>query len=483
MIPVTTFAERRVAVFGLGRSGNATALALAAGGADVAAWDDTPAAREAAVTAGVSVVDLTTADWSTFSALVLAPGVPLTHPKPHWTVQKARAAGIEVIGDIELFFRERAAHAPGALVVAITGTNGKSTTTALVSHVLAGAGRDVQMGGNIGVAVLDLAPFAAGRVHVLELSSFQIDLTPSLAPSVGLLLNITPDHLDRHGPADDLPAAMRSYAGLKQRLVVAADTAIVGIDDALCSAMFDRLNSGAKRVLSISAAGPADVAFAGGRLLHGGATIADLAGIATLRGAHNGQNAAAAMAVALALGVAPATAAATFASFPGLAHRMEEVGRLAKAQPSPGGHVLFINDSKATNADSTDKALASFAGDIFWILGGKAKEGGIESLAQFFPRIARAYLIGASTPMFSATLAGKVDTVEAGTLDAALALATRDALASAAAEPVVLLSPACASYDQFKSFEHRGDAFRAGVAAIPGILRPGSPGPGTGGAP
>ncbi len=219
MIPVTTFAGQRVAVFGLGKSGMGTVRALIAGGADVLAWDDTPSARASALAADLPVIDLKDADWSAVAALVLAPGVPLTHPEPHWTVAKARAAGVEVIGDVELFMRERAAIAPGSAVIAVTGTNGKSTTTALIAHVLAAAGQDVSMGGNIGVAVLDLAPFASGRVHVLELSSFQIDLTPSLSATVGVHLNITPDHLDRHGPENDKALALRNYGALKERLV------------------------------------------------------------------------------------------------------------------------------------------------------------------------------------------------------------------------------------------------------------------------
>ena len=197
---------RHYAVFGLARSGIATAKALAAGGARVACWDDGATSREAAGKEGLPLIDLTTADWSAFQSLVLAPGVPLTHPVPHWTVDKAKAAGVEIIGDIELFFRERAHICPDSPVIAITGTNGKSTTTALIAHILRAAGRDVAMGGNIGVGVLALPPPAKERVHVLELSSFQIDLTPTLNPTVGVLLNITPDHLDRHGTMENYAA-------------------------------------------------------------------------------------------------------------------------------------------------------------------------------------------------------------------------------------------------------------------------------------
>ncbi len=252
MTPVETFRGRKVALFGLGGSGLSTLRALAAGGAEVAAWDDDEKARARAAAAGFAPVDLTAADWRGFATLVLAPGVPLTHPKPHWTVERARAAGVGIVGDIELFARERAARAPRAPFVAVTGTNGKSTTTALIAHILRQAGRDVAMGGNIGVPILDLPPPADARVHVVECSSFQIDLAPSLAPSVGALINITPDHLDRHGTLED-------YAAIKERLVARAATALIGVDDAPCRAIAARLRaseaqSGAPHVVAISAA-------------------------------------------------------------------------------------------------------------------------------------------------------------------------------------------------------------------------------------
>ncbi len=224
MTPVTVFAGKTLALFGLGGSGLATDRALVAGGIEVACWDDNQASRDKAAAEGLSIVDLASADWSGFAAFVLSPGVPLTHPKPHWTVEKANAANVPVIGDIELFFLERAKLAPDAPVICITGTNGKSTTTALIAHVLAAAGRDVQMGGNIGTAVLALAPPARDRIHVIECSTFQIDLAPSLKPTVGIQMNLTPDHLDRHG-------SLESYAGIKERLVAAADIAVVGVDD------------------------------------------------------------------------------------------------------------------------------------------------------------------------------------------------------------------------------------------------------------
>ncbi len=447
-------------MFGLGASGLAAAAALAAGGADVAAWDDTEASREGARKAGLPVVDLAACDWSKFAALVLAPGVPLTHPEPHWTVRSATRHLVEVIGDVELFCRERHETAPQSPFVAITGTNGKSTTTALISHILRAAGRDVQMGGNIGRAILTLAGPAPDRVHVIEMSSFQIDLTPSLRPSIGVLLNITPDHLDRHG-------TLEAYAALKGRLIGGADQAVVGIDDALCRDIADTWDEAGTRVTRISARGLADVHWREGQIWrrYVGASVptavADLRAIGSLRGEHNGQNACAAYATASSLGVSDAAIADALATFPGLAHRLEEVGRV--------GRVLFFNDSKATNADSTQKALASFPGAIHWIVGGKAKDGGIGDLRPFFPRIAKAYLIGASSADFASTLAGQVSHEACGTLEQAVVAATRDAQRTSAAEPVVLLSPACASYDQFRSFEQRGDRFRDLVRSLPGF--------------
>ncbi len=459
MIPATSFDGKRVAVFGLGGSGRATAAALAAGGARVAAWDDSAATREAAGAAGIPIVDLEAADWREFAALVLAPGVPLTHPEPHWTVLRAEEAGVEVIGDIEIFCRERRRNVPDAPFVAITGTNGKSTTTALIAHILAAAGRDVQLGGNIGTPVLSLDPPRMGRYHVVEVSSFQIDLAPSIDPTVGLLLNVTPDHLDRHG-------TMARYAALKEQLVAGARTAVIAVDDDICQAVADRLEQDGVPVVRVSARRPlARGVFAEGATLHvadDGAIrpFATLAGIASLRGEHNAQNAAAAVAAVRLLGLPDEAIVAGLRSFRGLPHRMEQVGRR--------GRVLFVNDSKATNADAAAKALRSFD-RIYWIAGGRPKEGGIDGLAGYFPKVARAYLIGEAMDAFAATLSPAVPVERSVTLAAAVAAAARDAARDPAAEPVVLLSPACASYDQFQNFERRGDAFRALALALDGV--------------
>ena len=464
MIPITTFAGKKIAVFGLGGSGLASASALLAGGANVVAFDDDAASVAKAGAGGIPTADLREADWSKIAALVLAPGVPLTHPVPHWIVQLARKAKVGVIGDVELFCGERRRDAPNAPFVAITGTNGKSTTTALIAHLTASAGMDTQLGGNIGTPILSLAPPQPGRVHVIECSSYQIDLAPSLDPSVGILINLSEDHLDRHG-------TMENYAAVKERLVrgVPDDgTAIVGVDDQWCEKIAARLAQMGKRVVQISV----DRKLKDGLYVDTGlilraregksSPIAELGGIGSLRGLHNAQNAACATAAALALGLEPAAIQAGLRSFPGLVHRMEEVGRR--------GAVLFVNDSKATNADSAAQALACFH-DIFWIAGGRPKTGGIEGLRSFFPRIRKAYLIGEAADQFAATLADAVPHEITGTLEKALAAAARDAATSSAHEPVVLLSPACASFDQYRNFEVRGDAFRALVHALPGLQK------------
>ena len=366
-------------MFGLGGSGLASCHALKAGGAEVIAGDDSADNVAKAAQAGFITADLRTVSWANFAALMLTPGVPLTHPAPHWSVLKAREAGVEVIGDIELFCRERRRHAPDAPFVAITGTNGKSTTTALIAHLMKVAGYDTQMGGNIGTAILSLEPPRMGRVHVIEMSSYQIDLTPSLDPSVGILLNVSEDHIDRHG-------TLEHYAAVKERLVAGVQAA--GHRDRRRRrrllpqhrrpARSGRQARGAHLrarirwpTASMSSARPSCAPPAARAARSRG-----IGGIGSLRGLHNAQNAACAAACALALGVGRDVLQNGLRSFPGLAHRMEQVGRR--------GNVLFVNDSKGTNADAAAHALSSFA-DIFWIAGGKPKAGGITGLTGLFP--------------------------------------------------------------------------------------------------
>ena len=460
MTPVTCFSGKTVTVFGLGGSGLVTAEALRAGGAHVFAWDDKQAARDTAAQAGFTIADPVAGGLDGQDALVLSPGVPLTHPAPHPVVLAARDAGVEIIGDIELFFRQRALVAPDAPCVAITGTNGKSTTTALIAHLLQEAGRDVAMGGNIGTAILALPPPDKARVHVIECSTFQIDLAPSLVPSIGILTNLTPDHLDRHG-------TMALYAAIKQRLVAVSGLAVIGVDDPYCLGIADRLAGQGHPLVRLAMDHPLQdgIGRDGTRLVRvgpdGATVLADLAGIPSLRGVHNAQNAAAAIAAVRALGVDGDAIRRGLRPFPGLAHRMQPLGHIGRA--------LIVNDSKATNAEATEKALASFAGGIHWIIGGVAKEGGIAGLQPFFNRIAHAYLIGKSTPVFAQQLGDAVPFSESGTLEQAFAAAVARANASDHPEPVVLLSPACASYDQFPNFEVRGARFKDMAEAMTGF--------------
>ncbi|WP_309607037.1 UDP-N-acetylmuramoyl-L-alanine--D-glutamate ligase [Phenylobacterium sp.] len=461
MIPVRGFEGRTVAVFGLARTGLAAARALVAGGAEVALWDENPASRAAAQAQGFTLTDLSSADWSRFAALMLSPGVPLTHPAPHWTVAKARAAGVEILGDIELFARtvNAAPEHRRPKIVAITGTNGKSTTTALIGHVCAQAGRDVRIGGNIGVGVLDLEDMHGGAVYVLEMSSYQLDLTSSLHADVTVILNISPDHLERHGDMEGYVAAKRRILSNQGK----GDTAVIGVDDAWGQRICTEITAANRRTIV-----PISASKAMGRgiyVLQGvlyDATgerayeVADLNRARSLPGRHNWQNAAAAFAAAKGLGIAADEAAEHLLTFPGLAHRMEPVAQL--------GRVKFVNDSKATNADAARQALSSYP-KVYWIAGGQPKTGGIEGLADLFPRVAGAYLIGEGAAAFAATLKDKAPVVEAGTLNAAVARAFADALASGQ-DAIVLLSPAAASFDQFIDFEARGEAFRAAVQAL-----------------
>ncbi|MEP0943711.1 MAG: UDP-N-acetylmuramoyl-L-alanine--D-glutamate ligase [Rhizobiaceae bacterium] len=468
MIPITLFKGQKVALFGLGGSGLITAQALAAGGANVIAFDDNPVSVETATEKGIKTGDLRQLDWSNCSALVLAPGVPLTHPQPHWTVELALKAGVEIIGDVELFSRMMLVEGRRAPFVAITGTNGKSTTTALIAHVLASAGRDVQMGGNIGRAVLDLDPLSdepANQVYVVECSSYQIDLAPTLKSSVGVLLNVTPDHLERHG-------TIENYAAIKERLVAASDLAVVGVDDDICMQVADQLTHNKTPLYRISGLEQpgADIGYDDTNLIDGdGKPMISLEGIGSLRGRHNGQNAAATLAVCQALGLSQDEVLHGFKTFPGLAHRMEQVGH--------ANGVLFINDSKATNAEAAAPALSSFE-RVHWIVGGLAKQGGIESLTPYFPRVAKAYLIGEAAGTFAAQLGDTIPYEIAGTLQQAVNHAAADAALDAestqdlgnGSDAVVLLSPAAASFDQFPNFEKRGEAFKDAVAALNGFV-------------
>ena len=455
MIPVTTFAGRTVAVLGLAKSGMASARALRAGGANVLGWDDAPPRRTDAEAEGFATADLYSMDWRHVAALVPSPGIPLHAPEPHQAVLLARAAGCEVIGDMELFARQKM----GARIAAVTGTNGKSTTTALLAYALRGCGREAVEGGNLGTPVLDLPQLGSAATYVLELSSYQIDLTRGFEADVAILVNITPDHIERHG-------TMAGYVAAKERLFLqqrSDQAAVVGVDDPESAAMFARLREGRGRKAVPVAVGRSlgQGVFVENGMLHEARSgrnrfVADLRQ-GRLIGAHNWQNAAVAYAAAVELGCDPGAVGEALLTFPGLAHRIEDVGTV--------DGVRFVNDSKATNADAAGRALACFE-NVYWIAGGRPKASGIRSLRTYFSRIRHSFLIGEAAQAFAETIA-----VPGGiTRSERLAQAVQDAFAMARAEgrpgAVVLLSPACASFDQFANFEERGNVFRQLVADL-----------------
>ncbi len=462
MILIPDVKRKNYGVFGLGLSGLATCEALAASGARVYSFDENREARDKTAQTEYRCEHPKNWPWKEMEALVVSPGVPLTHPKPHAIVRKARQENVPVIGDTELFARALNATEPHARprVIGVTGSNGKSTTAALIGHVLKQAGEDVYVGGNIGEAVLSLPAFDKDAIYVLELSSFQLDLTYSLRLNAAAFLNLSPDHIDRHGDVD-------GYLKAKRRIFLnqtADGLAVVGVDDdyaqGVCTELMARNAVEVRPVSAGSALGRGVYALDGeiycnfdGKTLLAG----DLARARSLRGRHNHQNAAAAVAVCERFGVSPVLAVKAARRFEGLAHRLEEVGRIGK--------VLFVNDSKATNAEAASRALSAFS-DIYWIAGGKPKEGGVESLRSMMGRVRGAYLIGEAAEVFEEQLKGAVACVQCGDLEKAVAAASADAAASDAANPVVLLSPACASYDQFENFARRGNAFRALVSDL-----------------
>ena len=463
MIKAETFKGKTIAVFGLGRTGISSALALKAGGATVLAWDDNAQTRKAAKAEGVPVENLRRAKWGDIDELVLSPGVPDKLPEPHWCAVKAQKAGVPIICDIEIFAREVMARAEEnrPKIIAITGTNGKSTTTALITHILSECGKDAQMGGNIGRGVMDLDYIHAGAHYVLELSSYQLERTQSLRANAAVFLNLSEDHLDRHGNMDKYEAAKRRIF-LNQ---TSEDTVVIGVDGTEGRRICSELKAANGRKI---------VPISGYKSLGKGACvikgklycsnnekvleIADLKKARALEGKHNWQNAAAAYAAVQSLDIDPDAIGKAILNFPGLAHRMETVGEV--------GPVRFVNDSKATNANAAMQALGAYD-NIYWIAGGQAKSGGITPLAKLFPNITKAYLIGEAAPEFHKTLkkAG-VDHKVSGTLEMAVLCAARDALNRGRKKSVVLLSPACASFDQFKNFEVRGEAFREQVQGL-----------------
>ncbi|MEM7630832.1 MAG: UDP-N-acetylmuramoyl-L-alanine--D-glutamate ligase [Pseudomonadota bacterium] len=462
MIPVRGLTGARVAVLGLGRSGLSAARALAAGGAVPVCWDDNAEARARAEAEGFVCANLKAQGaFDGIARLIVSPGIPHLYPAPNPVVAAALEAGVPVDNDIGLFFQSLASDAWAQFdtpprVIAVTGSNGKSTTCALIDHIMDSAGRHSQLAGNIGRGVLDIDPPENGGIVVLELSSYQTDLARSLTPDVAVFTNLTPDHLDRH-------AGMGGYFAAKRRLFAEGgpDRAVIGVDEAEGRALAGQLAEapGDDRVMRVSVArklpGPGWNVFARKGFLSEWrkgrqVTSIDLRGMVGLPGAHNHQNACAAYAAARAVGVAPKVIEAAFASFAGLPHRSQRIGE--------AGGVTFVNDSKATNVDSAAKALAAFD-NIRWICGGLQKEGGLAAVNDAASHVRKAYVIGREAAQFALQL--DVDSIVCGTMDAAVAAAMKDA------EPgdVVLLAPAAASFDQYDSFEARGADFVAAVNA------------------
>lgn len=462
MIVIPGFKNKAVGVFGLGVSGLATCEALVASGVRVFTWDENAAAREKTSGTEYFAEHPKKWPWAELKAVVVSPGVPLTHPKPHAIVRKAKAEKIPVIGDTELFALAVNALPDGQRprIAMITGSNGKSTTTALIGHILKETGCEVHVGGNIGEAVLSLPAPEKDTIYVLEMSSFQLDLTQSLRADAAVFLNLTPDHIERHGDVD-------GYLAAKKRIFLnqhKKDIAVICVDDdytqGVCTEM---MAQGGRRIIPVSAQGVlgGGVFVLDGQLHYNfdGKTslVGDLSGAHGLRGVHNHQNAAAALAVCIHFGVSPALFIRAAERFESLAHRMEEVGRIGK--------VFFVNDSKATNADAAARALSAFQ-DVYWIAGGRQKDGGVASLAGALENVRGAYLIGEAAQIFEEQLGDNVRCIQCGDLKTAIAKAKEDAAVSDYDSPVVLLSPACASYDQFRNFQERGECFHDLVGDI-----------------
>ncbi|MDB2407532.1 UDP-N-acetylmuramoyl-L-alanine--D-glutamate ligase [Jannaschia sp.] len=459
MIPVRGYEGTTVAVLGLGRSGLTAARALRAGGAQVIAWDDGAKGREAAAAEGFEIRDPAAPSALTgVATLVTSPGIPHLYPAPHPAIAAAWAAGVAVDNDIGLFFRSLGWDATAPRVVAITGSNGKSTTSALLHHVLTEAGKRAHLAGNIGRGVLDLDPPEEDEIIVLELSSYQTELARSLTPDVAVFTNLSPDHLDRHG-------GFGGYFAAKRRLFAEGgpDRAVIGVDENEGRFLAGQLQEAAVddrviRVASGKLEGPGWIVTARKGWLaetRKGRQVAsvDLRGIPGLPGKHNHQNACCAWAAARALGLGPRDIEAGLRSYPGLPHRSQ---RIAEREG-----VAFVNDSKATNVDAAAQALQAFDG-IRWICGGLQKDGGLDALHPHLHRVAKAYVIGREAQTFALALGPGVAVEICGDMESAVTRAAADAQPG----ETVLLAPAAASFDQYDSFERRGEDFAARVAAL-----------------
>tara|TARA_Y100001936_G_scaffold253705_1_gene320245 strand:- start:1359 stop:2741 length:1383 start_codon:yes stop_codon:yes gene_type:complete len=455
VIEIETRRDQTIALFGLGASGLAAARALSAGGANVLAWDDNSDQREKANLDGIQTQDLYALDFSEVDALVLAPGIPLTH-NPHAVVEKAQANNRQIIGDIELLVEA----CPTTRFVGITGTNGKSTTTALVGHILESAGLNSQIGGNLGPPALGFERPADDEIMVLELSSFQLDLTQQATFDIAVFLNISPDHIDRHGDMDGYIKAKR-HIFRNRKNATADQIAVIGVDDENGENLYGEISALAGwTAIPISLSKQcANGFYASGSVIYGptGNEICDLSEAGSLPGQHNRQNAAAAAAVCHSLNISEDIIASSILSYPGLPHRIENVDTI--------NGVTFVNDSKATNGEAAARALACYD-EIFWIAGGRAKEDGLSAITPFLKNIKGAFLIGEAASEFEEELAGQIPVTQCGDLENAVGKAFKTAASTSRNGGIVLLSPACASFDQWRSFEARGDAFKQFVANL-----------------
>lgn len=469
MIPATAYKDQTLAVFGLGITGIGTARSLMEGGANVKAWDDAEAARLNALEAGIPVTDLKSLNWNTLDALVLAPGVPLTYPEPAWPVKLANASNTRIIGDTEIFFQEKKHLSSKAGIIGITGTNGKSTTTALIAHILENCGFKTRMGGNIGRAVLDLEPFEDDAFYVLELSSYQLDLTPSPNLDIAVLINITPDHIDRHGNFEN-------YCASKTRIfenVPEDGLSVAALSTSTSKEIFSSLKTPSTKTAigqlhELTGFEGAGILITQNQTLHpiedcqdvkkisSGTSLSgiSIAGIDSLRGIHNAENAGIALAIARHSDIPDSEFLGAARTYQSLPHRLQQVGRI--------DDIVFINDSKATNAEATVHALRAFD-NIYWIAGGLAKDGGIETLADDWQKVTKAFLIGEAAANFSHTLAGRIDHQISDTVEQALIDIWQEIQDKGEKQAAILLSPACASFDQFPNFMKRGEVFTKAV--------------------
>ena len=447
MIMATSYKDKKITVLGLGRSGQSVVKGLLEAGAEVFAWDDQEKVRNIAKEKGIPLVNPKTLQWKEMDHLILSPGIPHRFPAPHPVVARAQGEGIRPLSDLEVFYQSH----PDSRYIGVTGTNGKSTTTTLIGHILKSSHMPCEIGGNLGVPVMDLKPLGKQGTYVLEVSSYQLEISPSLHFDVSILLNITPDHLERHG-------GMEGYIEAKKLIFKnskPADTLVIGVDDPHCLTIYESLkNSGSVKLVPISICRTLreGVYVKDGILYEESKEILDLRSLENLKGQHNWQNVAATYGALRAIGIESGWILKGLSSFPGLVHRQQKVADYK--------NVTFINDSKATNGEAAAKALLCYQDSpLYWIVGGRPKEGGIARLKPFFPNIEHAFLYGEAGPAFELTLEDQVPYTLCETLKEAVDKAAVRAFDEKKPNATILLSPACASFDQYKDFEVRGIAF------------------------